>query len=93
MLARASDYLSEPVPPMNSDTSRDKCEGLSMTSGGDAEELRTWLQRMCCALAIPASSYFGGLRDREMEVRRRSELPEGRGDRGGQRGVHRKYSR
>ena len=37
---------------------------------------------MCCALAIPASSYFGGLRDREMEVRRRLELPEGRGDRG-----------
>jgi len=44
--------------------------------------LRTWLQRMCCALAIPASSYFGGLRNREMEVRRRSGLPEGRGDRG-----------
>jgi len=55
--------------------------------------LRTWLQRMCCALAIPASSYFGGLRDRETEVRRRSELPEGRGDRGEQRGVRRKYSR
>ena len=55
--------------------------------------LRTWLQHMCCALAIPASSYFGGLRDRETEVRRRSELPEGRGDRGEQRGVHRKYSR
>ena len=54
-------FLSELVPPTNSDTSGDKCEGLSMTSRGDAEELRTWLQRMCCALAIPASSYFGGL--------------------------------
>ena len=42
--------------------------------------LRTWLQRMCCALAIPASLYFGGLRDRETEVRQRSELPEGRGE-------------
>jgi len=41
-----------------------------------------WLQRMCCALAIPASSYFRGLKDRVTEVRRRSELPEGRGDRG-----------
>jgi len=40
---------------------------------------------MCCALAIPASSYFGGLKDRVTEVRRRSELPEGRGDRGEQR--------
>ena len=29
--------LSEPVPPTNSDTSRDKCEGLSTTGGGDAE--------------------------------------------------------
>ena len=37
---------------------------------------------MCCALAILASSYFGGLKDRVTEVRRRSELPEGRGDRG-----------
>jgi len=71
----------------------DKYEGLSTTGGGDAEVLRTWLQRMCCALAIPASSYFGGLKDREMEVRRRLELPEGRGDRGEQRGVRRKYSR
>ena len=53
-----------------------------MTSGGDAEVLRTWLQRMCCTLAIPASSYFGGLRDRETEVWQRLELPEGRGDRG-----------
>jgi len=35
---------------------------------------------MCCALAIPASSYFGGLKDRVTEVRRRSELPEGRGE-------------
>jgi len=78
---------------MNSDMSRDKYEGLSTTSRGDAEELRTWLQRMCCALAIPAASYFGGLMDRETEVRRRSELPEGRGDRGEQRGVRRKYSR
>jgi len=49
--------------------SGDKYKGLLMTSGGDVEELRTWLQHMCCALAIPASSYFGGLRDREMEVR------------------------
>jgi len=86
-------FLSEPVPPMNSDMSGDKCKGLSMTGGGDAEVLRTWLQRMCCALAIPASSYFRGLKDRVTEVRRRSELPEGRGDRGEQRGVHRKYSR
>jgi len=60
----------------------DKYEGLSMTGGGDAGVLRTWLQHMCCTLAIPASLYFGGLRDRETEVRRRSELPEGRGDRG-----------
>jgi len=60
--------LSEPVPPTNSDMSGDKCEGLSTTSGGDAEELRTWLQRMCCALAIPESSYFGGLKDRVTEV-------------------------
>jgi len=65
----SSNILSEPVPPTNSDMSRDKCEGLSTTSGGDGEELRTWLQCMCCALAIPASLYFGGLRDREMEVR------------------------
>jgi len=85
--------VSELVPLTNSNMSGDKCEGLSTTSRGDVEELRTWLQRMCCALAIPASSYFGGLRDREMEVRQRSELPEGRGDRGEQRGVHRKYSR
>jgi len=70
-----------------------KCEGLSTTSGGDAEVLRTWLQHMCCALAIPASSYFGELKDRETEVQQRSELPEGRGDRGEQRGVRRKYSR
>jgi len=67
--------VSEPVPPMNSDTSRDKCKGLSTTGRGDVEELRTWLQCMCCALVIPASSYFGGLKDRVMEVRRRSELP------------------
>jgi len=40
---------------------------------------------MSCALAIPASSYFRGLKDRVTEVRRRSELPEGRGDRGEQR--------
>jgi len=60
--------VSELVPLTNSDTGGDKCEGLSMTSGGDAEMLRTWLQRMCCALAIPVSSYFGGLRDRETEV-------------------------
>ena len=73
--------MSEPVPPTNSDTGRDKCEGLSTTSGGDAEVLRTWLQRMCCALAIPASSYFRGLKDRVTEVQQRSELPEGRGDR------------
>jgi len=73
--------------------SRDKCEGLSTTSGGDAEELRTWLQCTCCALAIPASSYFGGLKDRVTEVQQRLELPEGRGDRGEQRGVCRKYSR
>ena len=33
--------MSEPVPLMNSDTCGDKCEGLSMTGGGDAEELRT----------------------------------------------------
>jgi len=33
--------VSEPVPPMNSDTSGVKCEGLLMTSGGDAEVLRT----------------------------------------------------
>jgi len=74
--------MSELVPPTNSDTGGVKCEGLSTTGRGDAEVLRTWLQRMCCALAIPASSYFGGLRDRETEVRRRSELLEGRGDRG-----------
>jgi len=85
-------FLSEPVPLMNSDTSGDKYEGMLTTSGEDAEVLRTWLQRMCCALVIPASSYFRGLRDREMEVRQRLELPEGRGDRGGQRGVCRKYS-
>jgi len=36
---------------------------------------------MCCALVIPASSYFRGLKDRVTEVRRRSEFPEGRGDR------------
>ena len=35
---------------------------------------------MCCALAIPVSSYFRGLKDRVTEVRRRSELPEGRGE-------------
>jgi len=86
----SSNILSEPVPPTNSNTSRDKYEGLSMTGGGDAEVLRTWLQCMCCAIVIPASLYFGGLRDREMEVQQRSELPEGRG---GQRGVCRKYSR
>jgi len=61
------------------------------------EEMRRswglWLQCMCCTLAIPASSYFGGLKDRETEVQQRSELPEGRGDRGEQRGVCRKYSR
>jgi len=72
--------VSELVPLMNSDTSGDKYEGMSTTGGGDVEVLRTWLQRMCCALAIPASSYFGGLRDRETEVRQRSELPEGRGE-------------
>jgi len=33
--------LSEPFPPTNSDTSGDKCEGLSTTGGGDAEVLRT----------------------------------------------------
>jgi len=60
--------LSEPVPPTNSDMSGDKCEGLSTTSRGDAEVLRTWLQRMCCALAIPASFYFGGPKDRVTEV-------------------------
>jgi len=59
--------VSEPVPPTNSDMSGDKYEGMSMTGGGDAEELRTWLQHMCCTLAIPASSYFRGLRDRETE--------------------------
>jgi len=48
--------------------SGDKYKGMSTTGGGDAEELRTWLQCMCCALAIPASSYFGGLRDRVMEI-------------------------
>jgi len=85
--------LSEPVPPMNSDMSRDKCKGLLMTGRGDAEVLMTWLQCMCCALVIPVSSYFGGLKDRVMEVQQRLELPEGRGDRGEQRGVHRKYSR
>ena len=89
----SSCVVSEPVPPMNSNMSGDKCEGLSMTSRGDVEELRTWLQCMCCTLAIPVSSYFGGLRDKETEDWRRLELPEGRGDRGGQRGVHRKYSR
>jgi len=76
----SSNILSEPVPLTNSDTSRDKYEGMSMTGGGDAKVLRTWLQCMCCALAIPVSSYFGGLRDRETEVRQRSELPEGRGE-------------
>ena len=60
--------VSEPVPPTNSDTSRDKYKGLSMTGRGDAEVLRTWLQCMCCALAIPASLYFGGLRDRVTEA-------------------------
>jgi len=85
--------MSEPVPLTNSNTGRDKCERLSTTSRGDVEVLRTWLQHMCCALVIPVSSYFGGLKDRAMEVRRRSELPEGRGDRGEQRGVCRKYSR
>ena len=74
--------LSELVPPMNSNMSGDKYKEMSMTGGGDAEELRTWLQRMCCTLAIPVSSYFGGLRDRVTEVRQRLELPEGRGDRG-----------
>jgi len=54
---------------MNSDMSGDKYEGISTTGGGDAEVLRTWLQHMCCALAIPVSSYFGGLKDRVMEVR------------------------
>jgi len=93
MTARSSLSLSKPVPLTNSNTGGDKYKGLSTTSGGDAEELRTWLQHMCCALAIPASSYFGGLKDRVTEVRRRSELPEGRGDRGEQRGVCRKYSR
>jgi len=33
--------VSELVPPTNSDTSGVKCEGMSMTGGGDAEELRT----------------------------------------------------
>ena len=36
-----SRMLSEPVPPTNSDVSGDKSEGLSTTSGGDAEVLRT----------------------------------------------------
>jgi len=85
--------LSEPVPPTNSNMSRGKCKGLSMTSGGDAEVLRTWLQCMCCALVIPVPLYLRGLRDRETKVRQRSEMPEGRGDRGGQRGVRRKYER
>ena len=35
------EMVLEPVPPTNSDTSGDKCEGLSMTGGGDAEVLRT----------------------------------------------------
>jgi len=78
---------------MNSNMGGDKCERLSTTSGGGVEVLRTWLQHMCCTLVIPVSSYFRGLKDRVMEVRQRSELPEGRGDRGEQRGVHRKYSR
>jgi len=36
-----ADWVSEPVPPTNSDTSGDKCKGLSTTGGGDAEVLRT----------------------------------------------------
>jgi len=63
-----------------------------MTGGGDAEELRTWLQHMCCALVIPASLYFRGLRSRITKVQQRSGLPRGRGDRGELRGVYRKYS-
>jgi len=59
--------LSEPVPPMNSDASRDKSEGLSTTGGEIVEVLRTWLQCMCCTLAIPASSYFGGQEVRDTE--------------------------
>ena len=34
----SSNILSEPVPPTKSDTSGDKCKGLSTTGGGDAEE-------------------------------------------------------
>jgi len=61
-----------------------------------AKRLWRWwglsLQCMCCALAIPASLYFRGRRNRVKEVWWRLELPEGRWDGGGQRRVCRKYS-
>jgi len=50
--------LSELVPPMNSNVSGDKYKGMLMTGRGDVEVLRTWLQCMCYALAIPVSLYF-----------------------------------